>query len=166
LPPGLSFGLKYHLTTTVIITYKKGLQWQINEPKHRNSSLFGWFTLSCKLNKKIMFYTVVYTVFRSHYLYIPFGEKMMSSPAVNFINVNRACFSYEHLFSSYVLALNKFLYEKFARLTMMKLSPDLSTFPSIMITSSSSWAALVSKLFDLHKNYLHFLKQFLLCIVK
>jgi len=32
-------------------------------------------------------------------------------------------FLYERLFSSYVLALNKLLYKKFARLTLMKLTP-------------------------------------------
>jgi hypothetical protein len=41
---------------------------------------------------------------------------------VNFINVKRAHFSYERLFSSYVLALNELSYEKFARLTLMKLT--------------------------------------------
>ena len=35
-------------------------------------------------------------------------------PAVNFINVKRARFSYKRLFSSYVLALNKLSYKKFA----------------------------------------------------
>ncbi len=48
-----------------------------------------------------------------HFLLLPLG--------VNFINVKHAHFSYKHLFSSYVLTLNKFLYEKFARLTLMKL---------------------------------------------
>jgi len=41
---------------------------------------------------------------------------------VNFINVLRTNFSYEPRFSSYVLALNKLLYKKFARLTLMKLT--------------------------------------------
>jgi hypothetical protein len=45
-------------------------------------------------------------------------------PGVNFINVKRAHFSYERLFSSYVLALNELSYEKFARLTLMKLTAD------------------------------------------
>jgi len=43
-------------------------------------------------------------------------------PSVNFINVNRARFSYEWLFSSYILALNELSYEKSARLTLMKLT--------------------------------------------
>jgi len=41
---------------------------------------------------------------------------------VNFINVKRAHFLYESLFSSYVLALNELSYEKFARLRLMKLT--------------------------------------------
>jgi len=41
---------------------------------------------------------------------------------VNFSNVKRSHFSYERLFSSYVLALNELSYEKFARLTLMKLT--------------------------------------------
>ncbi len=41
---------------------------------------------------------------------------------VNFINVLRTNFSYEHQFSSYVLALSKNLYEKFVRKTLMKLT--------------------------------------------
>jgi len=41
--------------------------------------------------------------------------------SVNFINVKRAHFLYERLFSSYVLALNELSYEKFVRLTLMKL---------------------------------------------
>ncbi len=45
-----------------------------------------------------------------------------ASLGVNFINVKRANFSYEHRFSSYVLALSKNLYKKFARLTLMKLT--------------------------------------------
>jgi len=43
-------------------------------------------------------------------------------PGVNFINVLRTNFLYEHCFSSYVLALSKNLYKKFARLTLMKLT--------------------------------------------
>ncbi len=41
-------------------------------------------------------------------------------PSVNFINVKCAHFSNERLFSSYVLALNELMYEKFARSTLMK----------------------------------------------
>jgi len=41
---------------------------------------------------------------------------------VNFINVKHAHFSYERLFSSYVLALKEFLHKKFTRLTLMKLT--------------------------------------------
>ncbi len=41
---------------------------------------------------------------------------------VNFINVKRAHFLYECLFSSYILALNELSYKKFARLTLMKLT--------------------------------------------
>ncbi len=42
---------------------------------------------------------------------------------VNFINVLRACFSYERLFSSYVLALSKLSYKKCACKMLMKLTP-------------------------------------------
>jgi hypothetical protein len=49
---------------------------------------------------------------------------MKLNPGVNFINVKCAHFLYELLFSSYVLALNKLLYEKFACLTLMKLNPE------------------------------------------
>jgi len=49
-----------------------------------------------------------------------------SPTVVNFINVKRANFTYKSLFSSYVWALNKFSYEKCARKTLMKLTPDLS----------------------------------------
>jgi len=45
---------------------------------------------------------------------------------VNFINILRARFSYEHLFSSYDLALNELLYEKFARLKLMKLTAGVN----------------------------------------
>jgi len=41
---------------------------------------------------------------------------------VNFINVKRTNFSYERHFSSYVLALSKNSYKKFARFTLMKLT--------------------------------------------
>ncbi len=41
------------------------------------------------------------------------GTLIKLTPGVNFINVKRAHFLYKHLFSSYVLALNKLWYEKF-----------------------------------------------------
>jgi len=41
---------------------------------------------------------------------------------VNFINIIRTNISYEHHFSSYILALLKNLYEKRARITLMKLT--------------------------------------------
>ncbi len=44
---------------------------------------------------------------------------------VNFINVKRPNFTYESLFSSYILALNKLSYEKRARKMLMKLTPSL-----------------------------------------
>ncbi len=47
------------------------------------------------------------------------------SPIVNFINVLRENFMYESLFSRYVLALNKLLYEKHARKTLMKFTPNV-----------------------------------------
>jgi hypothetical protein len=43
---------------------------------------------------------------------------------VNSINIKLAHFLYERLFSGYVLALNKLSYEKFARLTLMKLTVE------------------------------------------
>jgi hypothetical protein len=40
---------------------------------------------------------------------------MHDTLGVNFINVKRATFTYERLFSSYVLALNKLSYKKYAK---------------------------------------------------
>ena len=48
---------------------------------------------------------------------------MKLTPAVNFINIKCANFTYKSLFSSYVLALNEFLYKKCAQITLMKLTP-------------------------------------------
>jgi len=53
------------------------------------------------------------------------GRKFATS-GVNFINVLRTHFSYEHLFSSYVLALNELSYEKFASLMLMKLTAGVN----------------------------------------
>jgi len=44
-------------------------------------------------------------------------------PFVNFINVKHANFTYESLFSSYVLALNELSYKKRAHKMLMKLTP-------------------------------------------
>jgi len=44
------------------------------------------------------------------------------TPGVNFINILRTHFLYKRRFSSYILALNKLLYKKFACLTLMKLT--------------------------------------------
>jgi hypothetical protein len=44
-------------------------------------------------------------------------------PVVNFINVNRANFTSESIFSSYVLALNKLSNKYGARKMLMKLTP-------------------------------------------
>jgi len=44
-------------------------------------------------------------------------------PNVNFINVKRTNISYERHFSSYILALSKNSYERFAHFTLMKLTP-------------------------------------------
>jgi len=41
-------------------------------------------------------------------------------PVVNFINIKRVNFTYESLFSNYILALNELSYEKRARKTFMK----------------------------------------------
>jgi hypothetical protein len=43
---------------------------------------------------------------------------------VNFTNVKRANFPFESLFSAKSLALNKLSYEKHARKTLMKLTPE------------------------------------------
>jgi len=45
---------------------------------------------------------------------------------VNFINIVRTNISYEHHFSSYVLALLKNLYKKCARITLMKLTTGVN----------------------------------------
>ncbi len=47
---------------------------------------------------------------------------MKLTTGVNFINVKRTNFLYRHRFSSYVLALSKKLYKKFAGLTLMNLT--------------------------------------------
>jgi len=44
---------------------------------------------------------------------------------VNFINVLRTNFLYERRFSSYILALSKNSYDKFARLKLMKLTAGI-----------------------------------------
>jgi len=44
-------------------------------------------------------------------------------PIANFFKVKRANFTYESLFSSYILALNELSYEKRAHKTLMKLTP-------------------------------------------
>ncbi len=49
---------------------------------------------------------------------------------VNFINIKRAHFLYERLFSSYVLALKEFSDKKFPRLTLMKLTAEKHRIPS------------------------------------
>jgi len=49
-------------------------------------------------------------------------ESATYGTGVNFINIKLAHFSYKLLFSSYILALNELSYEKFARLTLMKLT--------------------------------------------
>jgi len=54
------------------------------------------------------------------------GAKMFRQAGVNFINVKRANFTYESLFSSYVLALNKHLYEKRTSKTLMKLTTGVN----------------------------------------
>jgi len=47
-------------------------------------------------------------------------------PVVNFINVKRANFTYESLFSNYALALIELSYKKCWRKTLIKLTPYLS----------------------------------------
>ncbi len=55
------------------------------------------------------------------------GTRIIASKilGVNFINVKRTNFSYKLWFSSYVLALSKNSYKKFARLMLMKLTVGL-----------------------------------------
>ncbi len=47
-------------------------------------------------------------------------------PSVNFINVKRTNFTYESLFSSYVLALNELSYKKRACKMLMKLTTGVN----------------------------------------
>ncbi len=54
-----------------------------------------------------------------------FSCRLRQGPAVNFIYVKLANFTYESLFSSYVLDLNELSYEKHARKTLMKLTPSI-----------------------------------------
>ncbi len=49
-------------------------------------------------------------------------ESATYGTGVNFINIKLAHFSYERLFSSYVLALNELSYKKFVCLMLMKLT--------------------------------------------
>jgi len=69
--------------------------------------------------------------------YFPPGTLMKAicypQPGVNFINVKRANFTYECRFSSYILALSKNSYEKFARLTLMKLTAAVGASSSQII---------------------------------
>ncbi len=50
------------------------------------------------------------------------------SPEVNFINVKRANFTYERLFSSFVLALNELLYKKCAQKNVDEIEPSFQLF--------------------------------------
>jgi len=61
------------------------------------------------------------------WLWTNFGVKNSGklTTGVNFINIKLANFIYKSLFSNNVLALNKLLYKKCARKTLMKLSPGL-----------------------------------------
>jgi hypothetical protein len=54
--------------------------------------------------------------------YTPIDCTQLSKFGVNFINIIGTNFSYKRHFSSYVLALLKNLYEKRARITLMKLT--------------------------------------------
>jgi len=50
---------------------------------------------------------------------------LLYKPGVYFTNLKCANFTYERLFSSYVLALNELSYEKHEQKTLMKLSPGV-----------------------------------------
>jgi len=52
-------------------------------------------------------------------------ELQASTSTVNFINIKCTNFTYESLFSSYVLALNELSYKKYACKTLMKLTSSL-----------------------------------------
>jgi len=55
-------------------------------------------------------------------------------PVANFINVKHAHFLYERLFSSYVLALIELLHEKFASLTLVKLTIGVNLLLQKLLT--------------------------------
>jgi len=82
--------------------------------------------------RPIFFKRLKMTLFFPHVL-----SQIFLHPGVNFIDVKRAHFSYERLFSSYVLALNELSYKKFARLTLMKLTEDMKSsipcYPFLLI---------------------------------
>jgi hypothetical protein len=72
-------------------------------------------------------------------------------PGVNFINVKRTNISYEHRFSSYVLALSENSYKKRAHKTLMKLTPVVTHILIVLLehrelkiiklkTNESSWS--------------------------
>jgi hypothetical protein len=62
--------------------------------------------------------------------------RLQHIPGVNFVNVLRVPFSYESLFSSYVLALNELSYKKRTRKMLMKLTPG-SYKPSVVQRSDN-----------------------------
>ncbi len=61
---------------------------------------------------------------------------LLGSAGVNFINLKRANFMYECLFSSYVLDLNELLYEKRTQKTLMKLSPGVKVVHKTLVKST------------------------------
>jgi len=77
-------------------------------------------------------------------------------PGVNVINVKRAHFLYKRLFSSYGLALNKLSYEKFTRLTLMKLTAGVF-FKKCQICSKTWPSNLIYPIIPLT---CHFIRSF------
>ncbi len=71
---------------------------------------------------------------------------------VNFINVLRTNFSYEHRFSCYVLALLKNSYEKCGHKALMKLKLDGVNFINIIRTNISYERRFSSYVLALLKN--------------
>jgi len=78
----------------------------------------GTFSTMCKFRVPYL----VGEIESSSYELLSRKKWLFAILGVDFINIKRAPFSYKRLFSSYVLALNELSYEKFPRLTLMKLT--------------------------------------------
>ncbi len=81
--------------------------------------------LKLPYTKRYSFLTMTITVLFVKIWSNPYAVRSISGftlSGVNFINILRTNFLHERRFSSYILALSKNLYKKFARLTLMKLT--------------------------------------------